>query len=167
MTIHNKRKIPMRIIIVFSLLLFILIITLILYECKCTGNMKEGFAIAEKIDTDTQYVSGTSTGPMDPPPNTNVAANKPNINRYAGSKKDDTTDMPGNDFEQLSKLGLADNEAVIFNQLRLNNLTDENINNMIDSGVITEQLIEKFLAYVDSMPPPEKMTFGDFIKEDK
>jgi len=153
----------MRIIIFLSLLLFILIITLILYECKCSN--KEGFAIAKKVDSDIPYLSGISTGPMDPQPNTNIAAKKASISGYAGSKKDNTTDQPGNDFEKLSKLGLADNEAVIFNKLRLNNLTDDNINTMINSGEITEQLIEKFLAYVDSMPPQEKMTFGDFIKE--
>jgi len=182
------------ILLIVSLLLFIGIIALILYECKCnvggagdvggsgtgTAGIAEKFAVAEITSIngpsvgpsvgpsgapDTSYNSGVSTGPNDPQPNTNIAARKP-TKVIAGDSKDKADSSP-NDFEKLSKMGLTDNEAEIFHGLRTKNLTDESINNLIDSGVITEKLIEKFLAYVDSMPTSqEKMTVADFIKED-
>jgi len=137
-------------ILVISIILFIVILALLYYTGKCNT---EKFAVAEKVDMDTPFNSGTSTGPPDIPDNTNVAMNKPPPDIYASSKKDKTYDdtMPNAEYEKLSKLQLSDSEAKIFHALRTKDLSDENVNQLIESGVINEKLIEKFLSYVDTM----------------
>lgn len=147
------------IILFISLILLVIILGLIYFECK-SCRIEEDFAVAEKVSMDTPYQSGTSTGPDSPPPNSNVAAEKPK--EHAGSHVDKS---PNVDIEDLSKINLTDSESKLFNQLKMNDLNDENINKLIDAGVITEKLVEKFLAYVDSLPP-QKMTVADIIKPD-
>lgn len=148
-----------KIILFISLILLIIVLGLIYFECK-SCQIEETFAVAEKVSMDTPYQSGTSTGPDSPPPNTTVSVEKPK--EHAGSKKDES---PNVDIENLSKIQLSDSETKLFNQLKMNDLNDENINKLIDTGVITEKLVEKFLAYVDSLPP-QKMTLADVIKPD-
>lgn len=147
------------IILVISIVLLIIILGLIYFECKCTN--KEGFAVAEKVSMDTPFNSGTSTGPDSPPPDTDITSDR--TKEYAGSKKDES---PNVDIEDLSKIKLTDSEQKLFNQLKMNDLDDGNLNKLIDAGVITEKLVEKFLAYVDTLPA-EKMTVGDLIKPDE
>ena len=148
------------VILVISIILLVIILALIYFECK-SCKVEEAFAVAEKVSMDTPYQSGVSTGPDSPKPDTNVAVQKPK--EYAGSKQDVS---PNVDIEDLSRIKLSDSETKLFNQLKMNDLNDENINKLIDAGVITEKLVEKFLAYVDSLPP-QKMTLGDLIKPDE
>ena len=118
--------------------------------------MNEHFATAEKVNLDTPYKSGTSTGPDSPPPNSNVSNNVISKKPISEYKEADESD----------KYKLTDSEAKLFNQLKNNDLNDKNLNKLIDSGVITEKLIEKFIEYVDNLPP-QNLTLADVINVNK
>ena len=87
--------------------------------------MNEHFATAEKVNLDTPYKSGTSTGPDSPPPNSNVSNNVISKKPISEYKEADESD----------KYKLTDSEAKLFNQLKNNDLNDKNLNNAVEISI--------------------------------
>lgn len=129
---------------IIAFVLLILILITVFADCKC---VQEGFAVAKKIDV---APSGEPTSGETEAATAPTVATPDNIESY----------------ENSSKEVLTDTETQLLNSIRNKDLNDESINSLIDKGVITEKLIEKFLAYVDSMPDPATpVTVKDFIDE--
>jgi hypothetical protein len=51
---------------------------------------------------------------------------------------------------------LSPQEEELFNDIQTGQLNDEDIQKMVESGKITEKMVEKFLAYLDTMAPGDE-----------
>lgn len=49
---------------------------------------------------------------------------------------------------------LTPQEEELFQDIQTGNLNDDDIQKLVESGKITEQMVEKFLQYLDNMPDP-------------
>lgn len=50
---------------------------------------------------------------------------------------------------------LSPAEEELFKDIQTGQLNDQDIMKMVENGKITEKMVEKFLAYLDSMPDPD------------
>lgn len=50
---------------------------------------------------------------------------------------------------------LTDQEEELFKDIQSGSLNDGDIQKLVENGKITEEMVEKFLQYLDNMPEPE------------
>ena len=118
-----------RIIIALCILFAILIIGAIFYS---THNVKENFEEKQKTDTSSKPTKSTKT-------------NKESTDTDTESTNTDTDSTTNQSTKELK---LSNREVEIFNDLLSNKLTDVNIDSLIQSGVLTENMIERFLSKI-------------------
>lgn len=68
-------------------------------------------------------------------------------------------------YEEVSKTNFSSKESKIFEAIKNKKLSDKAINDMVSEGIITEKLIEKFLAHLDTMPDQEPMTVKELFSD--
>lgn len=72
--------------------------------------------------------------------------------------------LKSSDSDSGNEKQLTKHEQELFNDLKNNNLGDNHVQKLIDQGVLTEELVEKFLAKLDST---NKEAFTDIDEETK
>lgn len=60
----------------------------------------------------------------------------------------------GFETEQAATPTLTAQEEELFQDIQSGNLNDTDIQKLVEDGKITEQMVEKFLQYLDKMPDP-------------
>ena len=69
-----------------------------------------------------------------------------------------TTSSP-NTSEEPAPLSLSEKEQTLFDDLLSNKLTDVNIQSLIESGFLTEKMIEKFYVWISFMTRPSTFRY--------
>ena len=164
-----------KILIALSILIIVIIISFIFYSTR-TVNEKFNSETGEDGDDDDDGV-GEDTGEDDgvgDDVDINNAVNKA-VNKDADEKvapgsstvskiKKLTQSQPNKDFPYKNDI-LSEKEQTLFNDLLSNKLTDVNIQSLINSGFLTENMIERFLSKLTNTNTKETFVGANVIAD--
>jgi preprotein translocase subunit SecF len=143
------KSINKKILIAFSILIIVIIVGFLFYS---TLHLNEGFS------TTTGTPVGTPSSPeLTATPMKEVEENKEH-EKSKPQKDDVSTHKSENNL-------LSDKEQTLFDDLLSNKLTDVNIQSLINSGFLTENMIERFLSKLTNTNTNETFVGANLVAD--